>query len=113
MNNLHSIGFDFPIRTTVSNNAYRDLNLGSDFERLAWKGIVAADYLEMLVWRTRPYEKQAGLTDRLFSEYITSVADRIRKKETFDDVLKQATLALKSLINPDQLRTKQTVRSEA
>ena len=57
---LKELGFDLPIRTTVSNNAYRDLNLGTDFERLAWKGIVAVDYLQKLLWRTRPYEKDPG-----------------------------------------------------
>jgi hypothetical protein len=38
---LREIGFDLSIRTTVSNNAYRDLGLGTAFERLAWRGIVA------------------------------------------------------------------------
>ena len=42
---LKDIGFDLPIRTTVSNNAYRDIGLGPGFERLAWKSIVAVDYL--------------------------------------------------------------------
>jgi len=62
---LKDIGFDLPIRTTVSNNAYRDLGLGYAFERLAWKGIVAIDYLQKLLWRTRPYEKEKGLADTL------------------------------------------------
>ena len=60
---LRELGFDFQIRTTVSNNAYRDLHLGPGFERLAWKGIVAVDYLEKLLWRTRPYEKAPGAAE--------------------------------------------------
>jgi len=99
---LRELGFDFPIRTTVSNNAYRDLNLGPRFERLAWKGIVAMDYLERLGWRTRPYEKSAGATDNLFDEYVARLADRIRQGEAFDDVLAEATLKFKTLIDPDK-----------
>jgi len=101
---LREIGFDLPIRTTVSNNAYRDLNLGPKFERLAWRGIVAMDYLERLVWRTRPYEKSAGTTDEVFAEYTTRIADRIRRREAFDDVLREATVAFRSLIDPDEPR---------
>ena len=53
---LKDIGFDLPISTTVSNSAYRDMGLGPGFERLAWKGIVAVDSLQRLLWRVRPYE---------------------------------------------------------
>ena len=97
---LREIGFDLTIRTTVSNNAYRDLDLGPDYERLAWKGIVATDYLERLLWRSRPYEKWAGVADTLFDEYISKIADRIRQKKAFDDLMRQVTFELKSLIDP-------------
>jgi len=98
---LKEIGFDFSIRTTVSNNAYRDLGLGPAFERLAWKGLVARDYMERLVWRTRPYEKSPGAAEQLFDEYIARISERIRRREPFDDVLRDATAAFRSLIDPD------------
>ena len=98
---LKDIGFDLPILTTVSNNAYRDLDLGSAFERLAWKGIVAIDYLQKLLWRTRPYEKEKGLADTLFDEYSAKIANRIRKKERFSDILQQATAEFRSITGPD------------
>ena len=98
---LKKVGFDLTIRTTVSNDAYRDLNLGPDFERLAWKGIVAVDYLQKLLWRTRPYEKQKGLADSLFDGYTSRITSRIRKKGNFDDILIQAASEFKSLIAPD------------
>ncbi len=101
---LKEIGFNFPIRTTVSNSAYRDLNLGPKFERLVWKGIVATDYLERLVWRTRPYEKSSGEVDSLFNEYVARLADRVRRREAFDDILREATVKFKSLIDPDRPR---------
>jgi predicted CoA-substrate-specific enzyme activase len=97
---LKDIGFDIPLRTTVSNNAYRDLNLGPEFERLAWNGIVAVDGLQRLLWRTRPYEKQRGSAESLFDEFLSRLANRIRRKENFDDLLRQATIQFKSLIAP-------------
>ncbi|MBL7210024.1 MAG: hypothetical protein ISS52_07995, partial [Dehalococcoidia bacterium] len=101
---LREIGFDLTIRTTVSNTAYSDFNLGSAFERLAWKSVVAMDYLQRLVWRTRPYEKSPGATDDLFSKYVARLVDRIRRREAFDDVLRDATAEFKSLIDPEKPR---------
>ncbi|MBM3132479.1 MAG: hypothetical protein FJZ95_05540, partial [Chloroflexi bacterium] len=101
---LREIGFDLPIRTSVSNNAYRDWGLGIAFERLAWRGIVAYDYLQKLLWRTRPYEKVKGSTDSLFNELSAAVSDRVRKREPFADVLRGAVPRFKALIDPDQPR---------
>jgi hypothetical protein len=77
---LKDLGFDLPIRTTVSNNAYRDIGLGSGFERLAWKGIVAVDNLQKLQWRVRPYEKEKGAADKIFDIYLQKLADKVRRK---------------------------------
>ena len=101
---FRELGFDLPIRTTVSNNAYRDLGLGTAFERLAWKGIVAMDYLLRLLWHTRPYEKSAGAAEELFSEYSARVAHRVRQNDDFDDVLQDATAAFRTLIDRDKPR---------
>ena len=101
---LKDIGFDIPIHTTVSNNAYRDINLSPDFERLAWKGIVAVDCLERLLWHTRPYERHIGSADRLFDEYISRIKSCVRKKEALDDILQQATTEFRSLIDSDRPR---------
>jgi predicted CoA-substrate-specific enzyme activase len=101
---LRELGFDFPIRTTVSNRGYHDWNLGAGFERLAWKGIVAVDYLERLLWRTRPYEKSEGATEALFNEYLGRVADLMRGKEALDDVMREAAPGFRSLIDPSEPR---------
>jgi len=101
---LRELGFDFPIRTTVSNNGYHDLHLGAGFERLAWKGIVAVDYLEKLLWRTRPYEKSEGVAEEQFNEYLFRIADCVRKKEPLDDILKDATSQFRSLIDREKPR---------
>jgi len=96
---LKDVGIDLPIRTTVSNNAYRDTDISPRFARLAWKGCVAIDYLQKSLWRTRPYEKRPGSADELFDEYLGRIIGRIRHKESFDDVLRQATSDFKSLID--------------
>ena len=97
---LKDVGFDLPMISSVSNNAYRDLNLESGFTRLAWNGIVAVDGLQRLLWRTRPYEKEKGSAEALFDEFLKRIAQRVRRKEPFYDVLQQATAAFKSLIDP-------------
>jgi predicted nucleotide-binding protein (sugar kinase/HSP70/actin superfamily) len=101
---LRDIGFNLAVRSTVSNNAYRDLGLGPGFERLAWRGIVAVDCLEKLLWRTRPYERHAGAADELFDEYLSRIASCLRRKEAFHDVLRQATMEFKALIDADMPR---------
>lgn len=98
---LREIGFDLPIRTSVSNNAYRDWGLGLAFERLAWRGIVAYDYLQKLLWRTRPYEKVKGSANALFEELTAAVSDRVRRRQPFADILRAAAPRFKALIDPD------------
>jgi predicted CoA-substrate-specific enzyme activase len=87
---LKEIGYDLSIITTVSNSAYRDLNLGPGFERLAWKSIVAVDSLQRLLWRVRPYEKEAGAADQLFKVYIEKLATLVAAKAVLQPALKQA-----------------------
>jgi predicted CoA-substrate-specific enzyme activase len=96
---LKEIGYDLKILTTVSNSAYRDLNLGQNFERLAWKGIVAMDYLQRLLWRTRPYEKIPGTADALFSEYTSKISAAIRNKGNIKGVLRSALHDFKASAN--------------
>jgi predicted CoA-substrate-specific enzyme activase len=98
---LKDVGIDIPIRTTVSNNAYRDTDISPRFARLAWKGCVAIDCLQRLLWRARPYEKRPGSADEMFDAYLNKIVDRVRKRENFDDILQRATPDFKSLIDPE------------
>ncbi|MBI2934420.1 MAG: hypothetical protein HYY29_02495 [Chloroflexi bacterium] len=101
---LKDMGLDMPVRSTVSNNGYRDLNLGPDFERLAWKGVVAIDMLLKLLRRTRPYEKTTGAADQLFDRYLGMITGRTRRKQGFKDVLNQAIEEFQSIVDPGQPR---------
>ncbi|MBI2858404.1 MAG: hypothetical protein HYX90_04930, partial [Chloroflexi bacterium] len=94
---LQEIGFDLPIRTTVSNNAYSDMGLGKAFERLAWKGVVAVDYLLKMTWHARPYEKEAGSTDALFARYLRQITDAMEKRRLPDSLLATAAREIGSL----------------
>ncbi|MEW6034758.1 MAG: acyl-CoA dehydratase activase [Chloroflexota bacterium] len=101
---LQEVGFDLPIRTTTSNKAYADIGLGREFERLAWKGVVAFDYLQKLLWHTRPYEKETGTADRLFEEYTAQVVNCIREKQPFSHLLKEAADRFRFAADPDRPR---------
>ncbi|UCG54812.1 MAG: hypothetical protein JSV32_00925, partial [Dehalococcoidia bacterium] len=98
---LKNIGFNLPIRISVSNNAYRDWDLGTAFERLAWKGILAVDYLQKLLWRTRPYEKQKELAESVFNEYMVKIKNRILQRKSFSKILEAAPHEFADLIEPN------------
>jgi predicted CoA-substrate-specific enzyme activase len=59
------------------------------FDRLAWRGLLAADFLEKMLHERRPYEKDKGETDRVFWESIGHVSDAIVKGEDIFDTLKR------------------------
>ena len=96
---LEDLGIKLPMWTTVSNDGYHDVNPGPNFLRLVWKGMIAMDCLQRLLWRTRPYEKEVGTADAMFDEYTRRIAERIRSKKSFDDLLLEATSEFKVLID--------------
>jgi len=98
---LKDVGIDLPILSTVSNNAYRDSNISPRYARVAWKGCLGVDYLQRLLWRTRPYEKRPGSADQLFDEYLRRIVDQVLNREGVDDVLRRATPDFKRLIDPE------------
>jgi predicted CoA-substrate-specific enzyme activase len=87
---LHSLGYNARVHTTVSNNAYRDINVSSRMLRYAMSGVFAADWLERLLWRTRPYEKKSGEADRLFTGYINRLAEAGRRQQPLKPILAEA-----------------------
>lgn len=98
---IKQAGFDLPMCTTVSNNAYRDLNLGSSFERLAWKAIVAIDHLERLLWHYRPYSPDKSKANSLFDQYLHKIATCVRQKQKYNHLLKEATIQFKQIADPN------------
>jgi predicted nucleotide-binding protein (sugar kinase/HSP70/actin superfamily) len=101
---LKKLGYDLPLITTVANNAYAELDLESGFLRLAFSLIDAVDGMQRLLWRYRPYEKEKGSADALFKEYLGRIAERVQRREEFEDVLRQAAANFMALADPEQPR---------
>jgi predicted CoA-substrate-specific enzyme activase len=59
------------------------------FDRLAWRGLLAADFLEKMLHERRPYEKSKGETDRVFWESIGRISDAILGGENIFKTLEQ------------------------
>jgi len=97
---LRNLGYNIPVRNSVSNNAYRDIGLGLGFQRLAASLVDAVDGLQRLLWRTRPYEKEPGLADNLFEQYMAALAKGAGRKEAGDGILRQAARDFKQAIDP-------------
>jgi predicted nucleotide-binding protein (sugar kinase/HSP70/actin superfamily) len=92
-NILRSLGYDTRVHTTVSNSAYRDINLGTATLRYGMDAVFAVDWLERLLWRTRPYETTRGAADALFEDYLKRLAASCRSRERMEPVLAQAAEA--------------------
>lgn len=63
-------------------NSYTAENLGLDFRNLAWQGIVAVDFLQKTLWRTRPYEKETGSADAAYEESLEEIKQGMANKGT-------------------------------
>jgi predicted CoA-substrate-specific enzyme activase len=58
---------------------YTELGIvGKDFTRNAWKGIMAIEMLTKCLHETRPYEKNRGETDRVYSECLSGIGPVIK-----------------------------------
>jgi len=65
-----------------SQNSYANIEgLGWDFQLRAWLGLVAVDLLEKLTRETRPYELEAGQTDRAYEEGLETIARALEGKK--------------------------------
>ncbi|XUX00199.1 MAG: acyl-CoA dehydratase activase [Dehalogenimonas sp.] len=98
---LKQAGYDIKIRSTTSNKAYEDMNLDPDFPRRAADAIFASDALEKLLWRARPYEKQAGLADALFESYLSKFRESARRKENLNGLLSGAARDFNNIMDPN------------
>ena len=68
-------GFDeIMIVNPNSKNGYEGVSGdGISFYRLAWLALVVSDIVRKMLLKTRPYEKNAGETDRVYDEGLTSL----------------------------------------
>ena len=97
---LDDLGIELTVLTTVSNNAYADLGLGTRFELLAWQGIIAADQLQRLLWLTRPYERIKGEADRAYRRYLEGLEAAMRERRPCESLMREATATFLELRDP-------------
>ncbi|MFQ5428261.1 MAG: acyl-CoA dehydratase activase [Thermodesulfobacteriota bacterium] len=77
---------------------YKELGMvGGNFPRLAWWGIVAVDLLEKLLRETRPYEMNAGETEKVYWSSVWRVCDAIKAKRFPDREMEIARDAFRQI----------------
>jgi len=73
---MNDIGYaDVPVLSPVQNEAfYKHLGMiGKDFTIKSWEGIIAIELLTKCLHETRPYEKESGSSDGLYSEHLKRI----------------------------------------
>jgi predicted nucleotide-binding protein (sugar kinase/HSP70/actin superfamily) len=70
-----SLGYqDAALVSPTFENGYRDFGESANlFARNAWRALVAADLLQKLLFKSRPYEQSAGTADLVYEECISDL----------------------------------------
>lgn len=67
---------------------YEDLGIaGSDFTRIAWRGVVAVDILDKLLRRTRPYALDKKEVERIYWESLSKIEKTIEERGNLAETL--------------------------
>jgi len=72
-------------------------NLGADFRRLAWTGIVFVDTLQKLLRETRPYETTQGECDHLYEHYLRQCEEVIESRGRLAALAREARRAFEAV----------------
>ncbi len=97
---LNDQGFEnVPI---ISPNQIRNLDgemkdFGKNIFRKTWKGLVGADVLAKMVRETRPYETNAGETDRAYDESLTMLCGALARRESVEAAMKTSVERFKQI----------------
>jgi predicted nucleotide-binding protein (sugar kinase/HSP70/actin superfamily) len=74
-----------------SDTMYEEFGMvGKDFDRIAWRGIVAIDLLEKKLLETRPYERRQGNADEVYRLFLGKVYEALRDRGDLEGNLKEA-----------------------
>ncbi len=89
---LDEMGYrDVPVFSPSSGTGYTEFGLdGTDFRKVAWKGLVFVDLLIKCLHRIRPYEINNGQTEKLYLSYLSRLSHAIIKDESLEDLAGQA-----------------------
>lgn len=101
---LDELGYNhIPIYSPNSEDGYAQFGLdGTDFRKVAWKGIVFVDGLIKLQHQTRPYEIRRGDTERLYYHYLRRMEQAIVKDESLEDLAEEASRAFNNIERRDE-----------
>ncbi len=103
---LDKIGFnDIPIFSPVQDTTlYKDLGIAGDaFVKRCWQGIIAIEILTKSLHETRPYEKEAGLTDHIYHDYLNTIYHALRGTNgDIEGILTRARQDFKSVPRYDE-----------
>jgi predicted nucleotide-binding protein (sugar kinase/HSP70/actin superfamily) len=64
--------------------------LDREFVLMSWRGVLAVDMLQKLLWEHRPYEKEKGGSDLAYQRALDAVTASIEKREDLFPALEQA-----------------------
>lgn len=66
------------IFSPTSDDGYKSIGAGAQsFIRTAWRAVIASDILRKMLYKTRPYEKEKGLSDRIFAAALDRVCQAL------------------------------------
>ncbi|MEE9614845.1 MAG: acyl-CoA dehydratase activase-related protein, partial [Thermodesulfobacteriota bacterium] len=97
---LKDLGFeDVPVYAPDQDEElYKDLGVvEKDFPKVAWWGVVGVDLLEKRLRETRPYEKTAGDTEKVYWDGVSKVCDAVRQRRFPDKELDDARKAFSAI----------------
>ncbi|MGD9401962.1 MAG: acyl-CoA dehydratase activase, partial [bacterium] len=84
---------------------YNELGeVAKNFDRTAWRGLLAVDFILKMTRERRPYELKKGEHDRVFWESVHRVSDCILKDEDIFDVLEEIRNKLYAIPIDDSVR---------
>jgi len=90
---------DVPLVLLDQDKDYQDdiKDLGADFRRLAWSGIVFVDTLQKLARETRPYEINAGECDELYEHFLRRCEEVIEGRGDLPALAREARAAFEAV----------------
>jgi predicted CoA-substrate-specific enzyme activase len=97
---LDELGYpDVPVYSPdQSETMYQEIGMvGEDFDRIAWRGIVAIDLLEKKLLETRPYERVKGSAEELYRYFLQKVYQTLRDRGDLEATLREARRAFEDL----------------
>ncbi|MCK5595942.1 MAG: CoA activase, partial [Candidatus Eisenbacteria sp.] len=77
---------------------YKDAEkLGTDFRRLAWRGVVFVDTLQKMLREIRPYEVVKGGTDEVYLRYLHKCAEVTEERGDLAPLAREARRAFEAI----------------